>query len=139
MFWLSSPFNVLNITELTSLQMDFQESSEGQGKVIDHKTQTTTLVYCFPLLSVMLAMNQTHIDYFSLDVEGVEFDILKTIPFDKLDITTFSVEYEHTTKGGKEKIIELMKSNGYTLHSTITTEAPTWVRDFIFVKKAAKL
>ena len=118
--------------------MDFQESSEGQGKVVHQKTSTSAQVYCFPLLSVMLAMNQTHIDYFSLDVEGVEMDILKTIPFDKLDITTFSVEYEHAAKGVKEEMIEFMKSKGYILHSTISTQAPTWVRDFIFVKTSKR-
>ena len=115
--------------------MDFQESSEGQGKVIHQKTSTSAQVYCFPLLSVMLAMNQTHIDYFSLDVEGFELDILKTIPFDKLDITTFSVEYEHAASGGKEIILDFMNKNGYNLWSTIDTESPTWVRDFIFVKR----
>jgi hypothetical protein len=29
----------------------------------------------------------THVDYFSLDVEGSELDVLKTIDFDKFDIT----------------------------------------------------
>ena len=81
----------------------------------------------------MLAMNQTHIDYFSLDVEGFELEILQIIPFDKLDITTFSVEYEHVTQ--KETLLKLMEDNGYSLKSTISTESPTWVRDYIFVKK----
>ena len=116
--------------------MNFQESSGGLGKVINQKTSTSTAVFCFPLWSVMLAMNQSHIDYFSLDVEGLEMDVLKTIPFDKLDITTFSVEYAHAGKGGKEKIIELMKSNGYVLHSTISPVSTMFAQDFIFVKKA---
>ena len=33
-----------------------------------------------------MAFNNPTIDYFSLDVEGSELAILKTIPFDKVDI-----------------------------------------------------
>ena len=43
-------------------------------------------VTCVPLYSILLAFNNPTIDYFSLDVEGSELAILKTIPFDKVDI-----------------------------------------------------
>jgi hypothetical protein len=46
-------------------------------------------VLCFPLYSVLKAMNVTKVDYFSLDVEGSEMDVLKTIPFDEIDITVY--------------------------------------------------
>jgi hypothetical protein len=44
------------------------------------------IVQCFPLYSILLAVGQTRIDYFSLDVEGHELLVLNTIPFDKVDI-----------------------------------------------------
>ena len=50
-------------------------------------------VMCYPLYSVMLALGRNHIDYFSLDVEGAELAILKTIPFDKLRIDVIDLEY----------------------------------------------
>jgi len=60
-------------------------------------TQITALpeisVICYPLYSIMLAIGQTHIDYLSLDVEGAELPILKTIPLDKLFIDVILVEY----------------------------------------------
>jgi len=60
-------------------------------------TQTSALpeisVICYPLYSIMLAIGQTHIDYLSLDVEGAELPILKTIPLDKLFIDVILVEY----------------------------------------------
>ena len=31
-------------------------------------------------------MEQSQVDYLSLDVEGNELDILKTIPFDKINV-----------------------------------------------------
>lgn len=43
-------------------------------------------VQCLPIYSLMLAVNVTTVDYFSLDVEGVELEVLQTIPWDKVDI-----------------------------------------------------
>ena len=51
------------------------------------KSNKTVEVQCFPLFSILLAIKRTQIDYFSLDVEGSEFDILKTIPWDQVNIT----------------------------------------------------
>jgi len=41
---------------------------------------------CFPLISLLTALNQTVVDYFSLDIEGMELNVLKQIPFDKLTL-----------------------------------------------------
>ena len=49
---------------------------------------------CFTLYSILLALGRTHVDYFSLDVEGPELEILQTIPFDKVKIDVISVEYK---------------------------------------------
>ncbi len=48
---------------------------------------------CFPLYSMLLAVNRTHIDYLSLDVEGGEMEILHTLPWDKLKVDVITVEY----------------------------------------------
>ena len=67
----------------------------NQGKVVKTsddmsdiaKGSTFTNVVCFPLFGVLRALNVTKVDYFSLDVEGNEMDVLRTIPFDDIDIT----------------------------------------------------
>jgi len=41
---------------------------------------------CFPLLSLLLAANLTEIDYFSLDVEGLEYLVLENLHWTKLHI-----------------------------------------------------
>jgi FkbM family methyltransferase len=46
-------------------------------------------VQCFPLFSLLSALNVTVVDYFSLDVEGHEYQVLQTIPFDKVLIKVF--------------------------------------------------
>ena len=51
------------------------------------KSDNYTDVTCFPLFGVLRAMNVSKVDYFSLDVEGNEMDVLRSIPFDDLEIT----------------------------------------------------
>ena len=46
--------------------------------------RTQTQKQCFPIYSLILALGNPKVDYFSLDVEGSEMDILKTIPWDKV-------------------------------------------------------
>ena len=41
---------------------------------------------CLPLISILYAIGNPTVDYFSLDIEGVELDVLKTIPWDKVHI-----------------------------------------------------
>ena len=41
---------------------------------------------CLPFISILSAIGNPSVDYFSLDIEGVELDVLKTIPWDKVDI-----------------------------------------------------
>lgn len=43
-------------------------------------------VQCFPLVTYILALNRTSVDYFSLDIEGNEIQVLETIPFHLVDI-----------------------------------------------------
>ena len=40
-----------------------------------------------------MALGQNDINFFSLDVDGHELDILKTIPFDKVKIDILTVEF----------------------------------------------
>lgn len=46
---------------------------------------------CFPLYSILLAVGRTEVDYFSLDVEGLDHLVIKTIPFNKINVKVFSM------------------------------------------------
>ncbi|XP_068222502.1 uncharacterized protein [Palaemon carinicauda] len=90
-------------------------------------------VQCLPVYSILLALNRTTIDYFSLDVEGAELPILRTIPWDKVNIKTLSVEFVHGGEG-KEAISKYMNSQGYDVYAEVTH--PGWLaNDYIFVQK----
>ena len=57
-------------------------------------------VLCIPLFPILEGIGMTHIHLFSLDVEGAELDILKTIPFDKVKIDLFVIEYAVSSGNG---------------------------------------
>ncbi|KAJ9583010.1 hypothetical protein L9F63_022626, partial [Diploptera punctata] len=99
-----------------------------------HKETGYVDVQCFPLYSYLLALNRTTIDYFSLDVEGNELEVLKTIPFEKLDIRTMSVEFIHGVEG-KDTLQKFVENQGYVLHSEVRHEN-NLANDFIFIKSS---
>jgi hypothetical protein len=55
------------------------------------------------------------IDYLSLDVEGHEYSILSTFPYDKYKFRTLTVEHNapHVGPSEQEKIRILLESKGY--------------------------
>lgn len=93
-------------------------------------------VQCLPIYSLMLALNVTTVDYFSLDVEGVELEVLQTIPWDKVDIKTLSVEFIHGAQG-KEVLRSYMEGKGYWVYKEVS-KSNGWANDFIFVKSSFK-
>jgi len=96
-----------------------------------------SFVPCFPLESLLLAINQTRVDYFSLDVEGMELEVLETIPWSRLDIRTLSVEDKHVKRGSKA-VVKYMTDEGYRLAAELRTASAAqhiYVHDLIFVKK----
>ena len=111
-------------------------SKEQESKIMEQARPDTVQVPCFKFTSIMSAFKLQSIDYFSLDVEGFELAVLKTIPFEKYDIKTLSVEYLHSP-GGKQPILDYMLSKNYTLIADIEFADPKrklWVGDLIFLK-----
>ena len=47
---------------------------------------TLAATQCFPLYSALMALGNPTVHHFSLDVEGAEMPVLRSIPFDKVDI-----------------------------------------------------
>ncbi|CAG7830954.1 unnamed protein product [Allacma fusca] len=73
------------------------------------------MVECFPLVSQLAAINITHVDFLSLDVQGLEMDILATILVDS-GITVDYILAEHTLiPNGKNSMKEFLISKGYEL------------------------
>ncbi|XP_018016795.2 protein Star-like [Hyalella azteca] len=93
-------------------------------------------VQCLPIYSLLLALNVTTVNYFSLDVEGFELEVLKTIPWDKVDIQTLSVEFVHGA-WSKLELKHYMKRQNYWSYNEVALPEG-WENDFIFVKNTYK-
>lgn len=53
-----------------------------------------TRVKCFPIYSLLLAMNMTNIDYFILNTGGTELQVLETIPFERVKIEIIGIHLD---------------------------------------------
>jgi len=73
-------------------------------------------VECYPLYSMLLAIGQTKVDFFSLDIEGAEEFVLRSIPWDKIDIDLVNIEVNHSDE---EEIRKIMKNAGYKVHKEL--------------------
>ncbi len=62
----------------------------------------------------MKALGVSRVDYFSLDVEGGELSVLQGIDYKKLDIRSFSIEFNGFADIG-DRIKAILQANGYTL------------------------
>ncbi|XP_037074379.1 uncharacterized protein LOC119095626 [Pollicipes pollicipes] len=72
-------------------------------------------VKCYPLYSVLLALNRTSVDFFSLDVEGTEMGILAYMPWHLVDIKILLVEnfLSYFWNPQTDLMRWLMESHGY--------------------------
>ncbi|TRY76846.1 hypothetical protein TCAL_06874 [Tigriopus californicus] len=111
------------------------------GRIVDEspgkKDKEVVDVMCLPLFAILNALKVPQVDYFSLDVEGNELDVLKTIPWDEVNILALSVEFTHIgeshTTGTKSELQSFMESKGYRIVSKVTN-GHQLANDFIFAK-----
>lgn len=82
--------------------------------VLHQSDKSYSVVQCFPLVSYLLALNISTVDLLSLDVQGVEKDILKNVPWTRLIIRVMVVEVVHQ-QSFDEAFVESMRSKNFTL------------------------
>ena len=95
-----------------------------------HKIQAWSITIYGHLFSYFIFPGNPTIDYLSLDIEGAEYQVLNTIPYDQIDIKVISIETKHgsNVSAHLKKINRLMKQNGYKFWKTISV-------DDIYVKR----
>jgi FkbM family methyltransferase len=79
---------------------DFKRNSNN-SKIIKVK--------CMPLQKILDERDITHVDYLSIDTEGSELEILKSIDFSKTSFDLISVEVNYESS----EIDNLLQENGY--------------------------
>ncbi|XP_037800719.1 uncharacterized protein LOC119595677 isoform X3 [Penaeus monodon] len=68
------------------------------------------LVKTVPIATMLQALGVTQIDFFSLDIEGVELQVLATFPWNEVKIRLMCIEVNHV---GFEPVYSFMKKHGY--------------------------
>ncbi|CAG0924848.1 unnamed protein product [Notodromas monacha] len=87
-------------------------------------------VECYPLYDILVACNSTKLDALFLDVQGPEYDILTTVPWENVDIQLIMVEISTMNKNMKQiekNMLALLEPHGYKLIKQLG-------RDFIYSK-----
>jgi hypothetical protein len=69
---------------------------------------------CLPLFTLLLAIGNPTVDLLSLDIEGPEYDVLLTLPWDKVDIRAIAVETQFLGRDTKQKLFTLLQTAGFT-------------------------
>ena len=94
---------------------------------IPDSKRSSEKLQCYPLYSLMLAIDQAeNIDFLSLDIEGAELAVLKTIPWNKVDIKMVMIEVNHSDKTA---IAQVMDGAGYRVYKILGNN-----QDIIYVK-----
>lgn len=75
-------------------------------------------IECRTLNEILETHKISHIDYLSIDIEGSEYNLLRSIDFDKFTINVISVENNYHDW----KIPYLLKGKGFRLHSIVSDE-----------------
>ncbi len=81
---------------LGGIEGKMDESHVAFLKKLPHYSTSGLTVQCFPLAALLRALHQPEVTYLSLDVEGAELDVLRTIPFHELRVHVVSVDYRVT-------------------------------------------
>lgn len=112
---------------LSGISNDYHETHMNRlkGEVNHYGGSISTITVPVKKLQTILNEHKiSDIDFCSIDTEGSEFNIVKSIDFDKTNIKVFIIENNYKEKN----IQDFLETKGYVLHSKLE-----W--DDIFIKK----
>ena len=72
------------------------------------------------------------IDYLSIDIEGLDYDVLMSIDFTKFSIDNICIEFLHLTKFQKKNLINFLSKKGYSYYGYGYDHNNF---DYLFIKK----
>lgn len=84
-------------------------------------TSSSRKIKCNTLSNITNFYNVKHIDFFTLDVEGSELEVLQTFDFN-VTVSYWLIEWPHLNNTTKDEIIDLLKRNGYVLSKEYISE-----------------
>ena len=125
---------------ISAFEIDPERNKIAMRGIVPGPTETSSTLQCLPVHTLLLAAGNPTVHWFILDIEGVEFQVLQTIPWHSVDIEIISVETDLAglvMPGSREEIIEYMKSQGY-IHRSHQVESHIKsgvVKDDLFIRQ----
>ncbi|KAK8397082.1 hypothetical protein O3P69_004624 [Scylla paramamosain] len=80
-----------------------EEEGEGEG-------EGEVTVLSLPLYTILLSLNLTQLDFLSLDLEGAELKVLRTVPWERVRVRVLCVECNRV---GASPLTHFLLSQGY--------------------------
>ena len=77
-----------------------------------------TKLQCLPLYAILQALQRHHVDFLSINNVGLELNVLRTIPFDKVTFDVLGVHFDDLD--AKKKLQEYLEGQGYKLAEVVT-------------------
>ncbi|KAK3851393.1 hypothetical protein Pcinc_041956 [Petrolisthes cinctipes] len=102
------------------------EEVETLQYYLNRGEESYMVTYCFPLHSYLLALNITKVDLLSLDTQGSEIEIIKSIPWEEVEVRVVVMEVADRTHYQSD-LVEYMRGKGYFLVGRFM--------DYIFVRE----
>jgi hypothetical protein len=100
------------------------DTSEFTGLHKLRPDKVETELCCVPVYTLLLALNRTVVDLFSLDIEGAELDVLQTMPFDEIKFKVLMVETAWTPGGNvAERMKSFLSMQEYVFYKTVTMDS----------------
>ncbi|XP_018010969.1 uncharacterized protein LOC108668294 [Hyalella azteca] len=106
---------------------DIGREAWGNTLVDAEKTSKSVGVPCYPFYSILAALGNPVVDYMSLDVEGVELKVLKSIPWDDVKIRVITIEI-FLLPEGPEALRTFMEGKGFKFIKQLN-------QDYLFINK----
>lgn len=120
-----------------SVQFETGDTSSQMASVASENNDTITNaivdVHCGPLSLYLHDLGIDHIDFFSLDVEGAELLVLKTVDFEKVNIDVIMVEsFNRNCREvcpKRDEVRKLMLRKGYKLLENVVLKSDVFIKD----------
>ena len=71
------------------------------------------LVPCLPLVDLFDALGVQRVNFFSLDVEGAELAVLRTVDFGRVEFDVICVESDGNNREKDAAVVSLLEGVGY--------------------------
>lgn len=94
--------------QVASYSLDHVKKHYPASKINTFTIKTTSINNFFENCSL------NKIDHLSIDIEGLDFEVLMSINFEKYNIKNISIEYLHLSKFQKKKIISFLTTKGFS-------------------------